>query len=67
MPDELLERGGPVNDWFHVLTWRSPLRSPKIRKIVRIAADVMLASGDPGVSAVGLATDALLDQFEKRG
>lgn len=55
-----------ANDLFHFLTWRSPLKRAPVRKAVRLLAGVMRASQDPGMVALGLATEALTDQFEKR-
>lgn len=56
-----------VNDLFHILTWRSPLKRAPVRKVVRAIAGVMRASGDPNIAAVGLAIEAIVDQFEKKG
>ena len=56
-----------ANDLFHLLTWRSPLRLASTRKVVGAMAGLMVASGDPGMVALGVATQALIDQFEKRG
>ena len=55
-----------ANDLFHILTWRSPLKRAPVRMVVRALAKTMTASGDPGMIALGTATEALVDQFEKR-
>ncbi len=55
-----------ANDLFHFLTWRSPLRTKRVREVTRRFAALMRASTDPGLIALGLATEALVDQFEKR-
>jgi len=57
---------GKVNDLFHVLTWRSPLKRAPVRKVVRMIAGIMRRSGDPNVSATGLAIEAIVDLFEKK-
>lgn len=56
----------PMNDLFHLLTWRSPLRQAPVRKVVRSLAGLMVASTDPGMVALGAVTGALVDQFERR-
>jgi len=55
-----------ANDLFHILTWRSPLKSAPVRAIVSALAGVMIASQEPGMVAIGTVTKALVDQFEKR-
>lgn len=64
MDDEAIKQ--QANDLFHFLTWRSPLRQKTVRRAVSLMAGVMRASGDPGVSALGIVAEALVDEFEKR-
>jgi len=58
--------GAKANDLFHLLTWRSPLKRAPVRKVVSALAGIMIASDDPGMVAMGTATQALVDQFERR-
>jgi hypothetical protein len=58
--------GKQANDFFHLITWRSPLRRKPVRDIVRAFARLAIASEDPGMVAMGTATEAIVDQFEKR-
>ena len=55
-----------ANDFFHLITWRSPLRRKPVREVVRAFAKLAIASEDPGMVALGTATEAIVDQFEKR-
>lgn len=55
-----------LNDLFHVLTWRSPLRTPSVRRVVSHIAGVMRASPDPGTRVTGFAIQAIVDMFEKK-
>lgn len=57
---------GQANDFFHLITWRSPLKRKIVRDITRSFAKLAIASGDPGMVALGTATEAIVDQFEKR-
>jgi len=58
--------GKQANDFFHLITWRSPLKRKPVRDITRAFARLAIASADPGMVALGTATEALVDQFEKR-
>jgi hypothetical protein len=58
--------GKLANDFFHLITWRSPLRRKSVRDIVRAFAKIAIASLDPGMVAMGTATEAIVDQFEKQ-
>lgn len=55
-----------ANDLFHLLTWRSPLKSAPVRAVVSALAGIMIASGEPAMIAMGTVTQALVDQFAKR-
>ncbi len=42
------------------------MRRKPVRDIVRAFARLSIASEDPGMVALGTATEAIVDQFEKR-
>jgi len=55
-----------LNDLFHILTWRSPLRKPATRRVVRSLAGILAAIDEPHARAIGATLNALVSLFERK-
>ncbi len=55
-----------LNDLFHLLTWRSPLRQKSVRRIVGSIAGILSAIDEPSAKAIGATLGAFVDLFEKK-
>jgi len=55
-----------LNDLFHLLTWRSPLRQKSVRRIIGSIAGILSAIDEPSAKAIGATLGAFVDLFEKK-
>jgi hypothetical protein len=60
------EEQNELNDLFHMLTWRSPLRQKSVRRVISSISGILSAIDEPSAKALGATLGALVDLFEKK-